>query len=312
MKIRLLSGACYVALLVGFFCLKIFLPQPYGDFAFDGLLYFFGLLGTFEMLRAMGDRVTKKQRAIVYAFAALAIPMCVLFEYWIGNGGGMIALSVCVVVLSVALLSLLVMAHEETNLEGLGVAFLSAVYPTLLLCVLALGNHITPPAELAAIGFDSQLFVLFVFIVSPCADSIAYVFGRFLKKYFPKKMAPKLSPNKTVIGGIGGLVGGMLGALVLFFVYNAALGDVYGVSSIDAASIDNAQIWLPIYIIIGLLGAVATAFGDLVESCIKRKVGLKDMGKIMPGHGGALDRLDGTLFASLTTYLSFVILYVIF
>ncbi|MBQ8295034.1 MAG: phosphatidate cytidylyltransferase [Clostridia bacterium] len=312
MKIRLLSGICYIALLVAFYCLKIFLPQPYGDFCFDGMLYVFGLIGTFEMLRAMGDRVTKKQCGIVYAFAALAIPASVLFEYWIGSGGGMLALCVCVLALSVALLSLLVVAHEETSLESLGVAFLSAVYPTLLLCVLALGNHAAPNSELASIGFDSRLFVLFVFIVSPCADSIAYVFGRFLKKYFPKKMAPKLSPNKTVIGGIGGLVGGMLGALVLFYVYNAALGDVYGVNSIDAAAVDNAQIWLPIYLIIGLLGAVATAFGDLVESCIKRKVGLKDMGNIMPGHGGVLDRLDGTMFASLITYVIFIILYAIF
>ena len=55
----------------------------------------------------------------------------------------------------------------------------------------------------------------------------------------------------------------------------------------------------------GLLGAAATEFGDLVESCIKRKVGIKDMGKIMPGHGGVLDRIDGTLFASMVVYLAF-------
>ena len=290
MKIRLLSGSCYIALLVAFYCLKIFVH----DFFFDGLLYAFSIIGTFEMLRAMGERITKKQRGIVYAFTAICIPACALSEYFYGVGLQVIC--ICTFALSVALLSLLVVAHDETSLESIGVAFLSAVYPTLLLSVLVLGNHFTPSKELGALGINSNLFILFVFVVSPCADSIAYVFGRFLKKYFPKKMAPKLSPNRTVIGGIGGLVGGMLGALVLYFIYAAK----------------PMHIWLPIFLLIGLIGAAATAFGDLVESCIKRKVGLKDMGNIMPGHGGALDRLDGTLFTSIATYILFILIYIIF
>ena len=113
-------------------------------------------------------------------------------------------------------------------------------------------------------------------------------------------MAPKLSPNKTVIGGIGGLVGGMLGALILYFIYGATAG-----------SYDKMSVVLPMFLLIGLGAAVATAFGDLVESSIKRKVGLKDMGKIMPGHGGALDRIDGTLFATLVVYLAFQILFLL-
>ena len=71
------------------------------------------------------------------------------------------------------------------------------------------------------------------------------------------------------------------------------------------------HIWLPVYIIIGFLAAFATAFGDLVESCIKRKAGIKDMGKIMPGHGGVLDRIDGTLFACLVVYLAFALIQAI-
>ena len=59
MKIRLISGSCYVAILVAFFCLKVCLPTPYGDFAFDALIYAFALLGVGEMLRAVKEKTTK-------------------------------------------------------------------------------------------------------------------------------------------------------------------------------------------------------------------------------------------------------------
>ena len=115
-------------------------------------------------------------------------------------------------------------------------------------------------------------------------------------------MAPNISPNKTVIGGIGGLVGGMLGAVALYFIYNATV----------VGEFIDMQIWLPVYIGVGLLGAITTAFGDLVESCIKRKVDLKDMGKIMPGHGGVLDRIDGTLFATIAVYTVFTLIHTLY
>ena len=102
MKIRLISGSCYVALLVAFYCLKIFVH----DFFFDGLLYTFSLLGTFEMLRAVKEGMTKKERGIVYIFAAICIPVCALSEHYLG--AGLQAISLCTLALSVALLSLLV------------------------------------------------------------------------------------------------------------------------------------------------------------------------------------------------------------
>ena len=293
MKIRLISGSCYVALLAAFFCLKIFLP--YGDFYFDGLIYAFAIMGTFEILRATKEKTTAATRGLVYAFSVITIPAVAVGEYF--KGWGLSVIGVAFIVLSIALLSMLVIRHEETSLEGVGLSFLSAVYPTVLLALMVLANHAVAPAALEKFGFDGRLLILFVFVVSPCADSIAYLFGKFLRKYFPKKMTPVISPNKTVIGGIGGLVGGLVGAAALYFIYNATAG-----------SYDQMHIWLPVYLAIGLVGAVATAFGDLVESCIKRKLGLKDMGKIMPGHGGVLDRLDSAFFSTIVAYLAFVII----
>jgi phosphatidate cytidylyltransferase len=283
-------------LLAAFFCLKIFLP--YGDFYFDGLLYAFALIGTFEMLRAVKEKTTKAERALVYVFTAITIPASVVMRQFYGIGFS--ALAVCFFALAVALLSLLVIRHEETSLESLGFSFLSAVYPNVFLTVMSLMNHAVAPLALQSFGFDSRILILFVFVVSPCSDSIAYVFGCSMGKRFPKKMAPTLSPKKTVIGGIGGLVGGLLGAAALYFIYNAIAG-----------SYAQMYIWLPVYLLIGLVASVATMFGDLVESCIKRKLGLKDMGNIMPGHGGALDRLDSAFYSTVLVYLAFSIISLI-
>ena len=288
MKKRIISGAVYTALLVGFFCLKIYVHA----FCFDALIYAFAVIGTWEILRAFKDKTTKPQRVMVMIFAIVCIPTCAITEEYLSFG--MHYTCVCFFVLGVALLSLLVLDHDKTTPENLGVSFLSAIYPVLLLSVLVLANHATALRALKDVAFNSNLLILFIFVVSPLADVFAFIFGLSLKKVFPKKLAPTLSPNKTIIGAIGGLVGGMLGACALYFTYGAIAG-----------SFENMGLWLPVYLVMGLLCAAATAFGDLVESCIKRKVGIKDMGKIMPGHGGVMDRIDGTLFASIVVYLAF-------
>lgn len=291
MKIRLISGSVYVALLAVLFLLKIFLH----DLFFDGFIWFCSLWGTFEMLRAHKTKLTKAEMGIVYAFASVCIPAVALCETFDRRSGAS-AFAVCFILFSVALLSLLVVRHEETTAENLGTALLSGVYPTALLAVLCLCNHFSASESLSSFAFSSDLAMLFVFVVSPVSDSLAYVFGRFLKKYFPKKMSPSVSPNKTVIGGIGGLVGGLIAGVVLYFSYNAVCG-----------SFEKAYLFLPIYLGIGLLAAATTEFGDLVESSIKRKAEIKDMGGIMPGHGGVLDRIDGTMLSAVAIYAAFYI-----
>ncbi len=293
MKVRLISGTVYVAILVAFFCLKLFVHA----LCYDVLIYAFAIIGTAETLRAFSEKTTKAQKWIVMLFTILCIPLCALTEEFLSSG---LAFTCAIfVAFVVAALSLLVFDHENTTPENLGLSLLSGAYPTLLLCTLVLCNHAAEVESLLAVAFDSKLLVLFIFVVSPFSDVFAYLFGISLKKVFPKKLAPELSPNKTVIGFIGGLVGGMLGACGLYFAYGAIWG-----------SYENVAIWLPIYMGMGLLVALATAFGDLVESCIKRKVGIKDMGKIMPGHGGVMDRIDGTLIAAAVVYLAFSIVRV--
>lgn len=284
-----------MAILIIAFLLKIFVH----DFFFDGLIYVFALFGTFEILRALKDKTTKKQRVLAFAFAVICIPACVLFEYFYQNG--LLVAGICFAVFAVASLGLLVVDYDNTSIESVGATLFSGVYPTLLLCVLSLVNHAVSTPKLESVGFNSNLLILLVFVVSPIADSFAYLFGMSLGKKFPKKMSPKISPNKTVVGGLGGLFGGLVASLIVYFTYGAVAVGGYA----------DIWLWLPIYLIIGLITAVVTAFGDLVESALKRKVGIKDMGKIMPGHGGVMDRIDGTLFASIVVYIAFMLLRVL-
>ena len=253
------------------------------------------------MLRAIKEKTTASQRVLVFSFSAITIPVCALCEEFFKSvGGGMLALSACLTAFVLALLLLLISNHEETSFESLGCSLFAAVYPTLLLVVLVVTNHTTGDPKLAEFAINSDLMILFVFVITPFVDSLAYVFGCFLRKYFPKKLAPELSPNKTVIGFIGGLVGGAIGATALYFIYNALVG-----------SFAQTYLWLPVYIGIAMITAVVSVLGDLVESCIKRKLNIKDMGKIMPGHGGILDRIDSSLFATMAVYFCFSVIFII-
>lgn len=311
---RLCAGTCYILVLALFYFLKILLPlidgvpQYVGDFCFDVLIYAFAIIGTFEMLRAVKDKLCKAEKALIWIFSIVAIPVCavccVYLKGYEGMLGGAIGASATFLAFVMALFVVFIANHEKMTLESFGVSLVSAIYPTLLLCVMVLINHVYIDAS-AWKGFaiDSRLAILLVFYMSPWVDSIAYVFGLCFKKYFPKKMAPKLSPNKTVIGCVGSFVGGAVGAISLYFLYNvpAWANSVY----------PNMHIWIPVYMCIGLLVTVTVIIGDLVESCIKRKAGIKDMGNLIPGHGGILDRIDSSLFAAVAIFVCFTVLSLI-
>lgn len=125
-----------------------------------------------------------------------------------------------------------------------------------------------------------ELFVLFVAIVTWAADTGAYYAGTLWGKHL---LAPSVSPKKTIEGVGGGLILAVGAALA------ASAWFVPQLSLVDA-------------LILGLLLTVAGLFGDLWESMIKRRVGVKDSGSILPGHGGMLDRLDSLLFTAPTFY----------
>lgn len=296
---RLITGSIYVAVLLIFYIARLLCREFFfGALIFDALILLFSGVGTFEVCRALKDKIDKLQRAIVQIFSFLFILGYALSDSVfkllqrssseIVNYSPHVAFAVFIAGVGI-LFSLLVFRHEKTSLQSTGYSLLALLYPSTFLLVLSGINHM--PAL-------SDLGILFVFAICPFADCFAYLFGMLLKKRFPKKMAPNVSPNKTVIGGIGGLLGGGIGAVCIFFAY-------YGLISPAPFS----EKWLELILCLGL-GVLAAAFaelGDLVESAIKRKIGVKDMGNILPGHGGILDRIDSALYASLIVCFVLVI-----
>jgi phosphatidate cytidylyltransferase len=123
-------------------------------------------------------------------------------------------------------------------------------------------------------------FTLLITIVFS-GDTLAYFGGKFFGK---NKLSPSLSPQKTIEGGITGLFGSCLVSVILghyFFSQDSSL----------------------FFALLGLIAGVFAQTGDLFESLLKRIAKVKDSGKIMPGHGGVLDRVDGVLFAAPIVYL---------
>lgn len=126
-------------------------------------------------------------------------------------------------------------------------------------------------------------FVYSVFIISWVCDTMAYYSGRLFGKH---KLIERVSPKKTVEGAIGGLAGGALGAFVLGQL-------IAGTTSISP--------WH--FLVMGFFGAMFGQVGDLAASAIKRYSNEKDYPKLIPGHGGILDRFDSILFVSLLVYV---------
>ena len=132
---------------------------------------------------------------------------------------------------------------------------------------------------------DGGGLALIPLVAAFCSDSAALFTGMACGRH---KLAPHVSPKKTVEGAIGGLAGGMLG-MVIFRV-------IFYFCTVRALHIG----WC---IALGLLGAIMGQLGDLSFSLIKREFGIKDYGRLLPGHGGVLDRFDSVLFAAPVVWL---------
>ena len=297
MKKRIITGAVYVLVILALVILKWMVPDGYGSLGFDALFCAVSVIGCIEFLNAFKG-VSFYQRVITIAFCAVIIPLYVIVQLTMEDG--LFAVLCCGALYAFILSALNIFDFGNSNVRGTMICFTAMLYCGVLSCVLSALNHL-PENSLAVI--------ILTFIAVSFADSGAYIIGSIFKRWVPYKLAPKVSPNKTIIGSVGALIGGMLGAIVAYYIY-------YGISKVNISDVvagtpllyDGALPGVVLFLILGLAISIISQIGDLFESAMKRECGIKDSGKLLPGHGGVLDRFDSMLFSGVIILLAFLLI----
>lgn len=237
---------------------------PQGSFYLAAL---FGLLALIEWQQFKPDSQYRLYTGL--SISILLISMSILYPKEQGAINGVLGFINVLLILWIAFHSLLSKPKKENALESLFRNTFGLVY--LILPLLAL----------AAMG-DRPWVLAGVFIMIWCFDSFAYLSGRLLGKH---KMSPNISPNKTWEGFAGGALFASLAGYLLHLY----------------AGESTMALWH--WLILAILVVFSATLGDLFESALKRNHGKKDSGKLMPGHGGILDRIDSLLVAMPVAYL---------
>ena len=260
-KTRLISGILLV--------IAALLTIISGGYVLFFTLLCISLIGMQELYKAMGiheDR-TGLLEIVGYLGAVLYyISLLLGFESY-----GLMAVLVSLILV----MFVYVFTYPKYHANQVMAAFFGVVYVAVMLSFILMTRNLP----------DGKFIVWLIFLCSWGCDTCAYCVGMLIGKH---KMAPVLSPKKSVEGGVGGVVGAAL------------LGVIY------AAATQGPMVE---YAVICGIGALISMVGDLAASAIKRNQGIKDYGKLIPGHGGILDSFDSVIFtAPVIYYLAKIIL----
>lgn len=229
-------------------------------------VFVISLVGMMELYKV--NKIEKRIPGIVGYLAAIAYYALIYFK-----------LDKYLLLLSIGFLLILmifyVLSYPIFRIEQIMTAFFGLFYVGIMLSYL----------YQIRILEDGAILVWLIFIGAWGSDTCAYCVGVLFGKH---KIVPKLSPKKSLEGCIGGVVG----AAILGFLYALVLGN-------RITGIENPRL---LFAIIGAASSVISQFGDLAASAIKRNYDIKDYGRLIPGHGGILDRFDSIIFTTPIVY----------
>lgn len=253
MKARILAAVALLPLLL---LVVLWAPEIFTVILFGAM----AAVGAYELL--IGTGLVKSPRMVAYSCI-----MAFWFVLWNGLGISQVWLLLSILLFWCLLMMEVMLSQMKIPFSKVAVCFMAGVIlPVLLGSVVRIHG-----------AANGRFFVLIPFVLAFLSDTGAYFAGL---KFGKRKLAPLISPKKSVEGVIGGVIGAMVGMLIFCVVLQ-----VYFDFQI--------RYWLvPVY---GLLGSLAGVFGDLCFSVIKRQTGIKDYGNLIPGHGGILDRFDSTM-----------------
>ena len=274
MKQRIISAVVALALLaVALFC--------YNTIIFN---FFIALIGTIAVYELLHSTKYVKNPVILWVSCLYALVVPFFETLDVKN------IHVYVTVGYFAILfTILLKCHEKVKFEEIAISFfISLVVPVAFSMTILMRDY-------------HEHGIFYTFLVCAAAwltDSAAYFAGRAFGKH---KMAPLISPHKTVEGAVGGLLVTTICYPLFCLGYQAILANM---------GVEIHFNWL-IVMVLGLLCSAAGMAGDLLASVIKRQTGIKDYGNIMPGHGGVMDRFDSFLLVAPTFYLLIQVIPVI-
>jgi phosphatidate cytidylyltransferase len=180
----------------------------------------------------------------------------------------------------ICLFTIILFKYVSGSIFNTATTLLEFGYITICLSLLVL---LRTPNIANLTGNDSRRLIMLIFITIWVGDSLAYLLGKSLGK---RKIAPKISPNKSVVGSVSELVGAVLVGILFFYL------------KLSPRFFSLFQV-----IIFGLLVGLFSQLGDFLESAFKRDAGVKDTSRILLGHGGVLDRFDAFFITAPVIYL---------
>ncbi len=259
------------------------------------------MAAVFEYLGIAAGYGFEPFRLLTYIYTSA---LFMVFYYSQGFGGGaMVAGILLLFLFAPFLLMMAAMGREDLRaaLPGAAMSYLALPYIGLPLLLLAVMRD-------SVRGWE---FVVFTFFAVWVGDTAAMYVGKSMGRH---KLAPRVSPGKTVEGAVASLVFAV-GVCCLFGYFIPEIAAVLGKAHLltdpgresllfDAPVYHRAPVWLAAAL--AAVINVAAQFGDLLESALKRGAGVKDSGTMLPGHGGMLDRIDALLFALPVAFLLFM------
>ena len=257
MKTRIVAAAVLIPVLL---VLVLAAPKMISAVIFAALL----AIGSYELLYR--THLVKHSRLVIYSSVmAFAVVM------WSHAGAVHAWLLIGLLLYTLILFAEMMMDHVKVRIEMIALCYVAgAVVPFLLSSLIRI------------LGMTTGRYVILIpFAIAFLSDGGAYFAGL---KFGKHKLAPVVSPNKTIEGALGGLVAAMLGMVIYALILDIAFPQFrvnYGIA-----------------ILYGLVGSLAGVFGDLCFSIIKRQTGIKDYGNLIPGHGGVLDRFDSMMMVA--------------
>lgn len=238
-------------------------------------LYAVSIIGFLELTKACGVR-TQKINSLEWV-GILCITLYYMVTYLVQDTSYSMLL---VISMLIALMFEYVFGFPKYHADQVMNTYFSLIYAPVMLSFVFLTRQLE----------NGIYLVWMIFISSWISDTCAYLVGVMIGKH---KLAPALSPKKSIEGAVGGIVGAAL------------VGALFGAYLDNSLLLEDFAVMLAI---VGGVGSVISQVGDLAASAIKRNHEIKDYGKLIPGHGGIMDRFDSVIFTAPITYFLIIML----